>query len=121
MHAWFPSADATKLLPTLCKALHKVGKTFLARHLAFGVLKSGYSVIFARADKMFRHLKISIVDGTHDRTVCTYLRPDLLIIDDFAIRFPDPILGNSILDRLCHSSYRILMEGESIRKQNRPK
>ena len=34
--------------------------------------------------------------------------------------FPDPILGNSALDRLAHSSYQILMEGESIRKQNRP-
>ena len=35
--------------------------------------------------------------------------------------FPDPILGNSALDRLAHSSYQVLMEGDSIRKQNRPK
>jgi len=107
---------------------------------------------------MFRHLKLSIIDGSHDRTVGSYLRPELLIIDDFGIKelsreeandiyeivleryekkstivtsarcpdewqalFPDPILGNSILDRLCHSSYQIVMEGESIRKQNRPK
>ena len=134
-----------------------VGKTFLARHLAFGALKSGHSVMFARADKMFRHLKISIIDGTHDRAVGAYLRPDLLIIDDFGIKemtreeasdvyeiileryqrkstivtsarspeewqalFPEPILGNSILDRLCHSSYQILMEGDSLREQNRP-
>jgi DNA replication protein DnaC len=135
-----------------------VGKTFLAKHLAFISLKAGHSVIFARADKMFKHLKLSIIDGSHDRTVGTYLRPDLLVIDDFGIKelsreeandiyeivleryqkkstivtsarspeewqslFPDPILGNSVLDRLAHSSYQILMEGESIRKQNRPK
>jgi len=134
-----------------------VGKTFLVKHLAFAALKGGYSVTFARTDKFFRHLKLSILDGTHDRTIGSYLRPDLLILDDFGIKemsreeagdiyeiileryernstiitsarspeewqslFPDPILGNSALDRLAHSSYQILMEGESIRKQNRP-
>ena len=35
--------------------------------------------------------------------------------------FPDPILGNSALDRLAHSAYQVLMEGPSIRKQNAPK
>lgn len=34
---------------------------------------------------------------------------------------PDPILGNSALDRLAHSSYQVLIEGDSIGKQNRPK
>ncbi|MHB8153951.1 MAG: ATP-binding protein [Candidatus Humimicrobiaceae bacterium] len=134
-----------------------VGKTFLVKHLAFVALKGGYSVTFARTDKFFHHLKLSTLDGTHDRTIGSYLRPDLLILDDFAVKemsreeasdfyeiileryerksiiitsarapeewqslFPDPILGNSALDRLAHSSYQILMEGESIRKQNRP-
>jgi len=135
-----------------------VGKTFLAKHLAFCALKAESSVTFARADKMFKHLKLSIIDGSHERTIGSYLRPDLLIIDDFGIKelsreeandiyeiileryekksnivtsarspeewqalFPDSILGNSVLDRLAHSSYQILMEGESLRKQNRPK
>jgi DNA replication protein DnaC len=127
----------------------------LARHLAFAALKAGYSVLFVRADKMFDALKLSILDGSHDRTLRYYLKYELLVIDDFAIRalsrdeaddlyeliiehheqkssiftsarapeewqalFPDPILGNSALDRLAHSSYQILMDGESIRKQN---
>ncbi len=135
-----------------------VGKTFLAKHLAFSALKAGYSVTFARADKLFKNLRLSILDGSHDRIMGSYIRPQLLIIDDFAVRemsreeagdfyeivleryekrstiitsarspeewqvlFPDPILGNSALDRLAHSSYQILMDGESIRKQNRPK
>ncbi|MHB1336679.1 MAG: ATP-binding protein [Candidatus Humimicrobiaceae bacterium] len=133
------------------------GKTFLAKHLAFSALKAGHSVIFARADKMFRYLKLSLLDGSHDRTIDSYLRPDLLVIDDYGVKelsreeandiyeiileryekkstivtsarspeewqslFPDPILGNSMLDRLCHSSYQILMEGESLRKLNKP-
>ena len=135
-----------------------VGKTFLARHLSFAAIKSGYSVLLVRADKMFESLKHSRADGTHERALRSYLKPDLLVIDDFAIRmmtreeandiyeiiveryeakssiftsarapeewqplFPDPILGNSALDRLAHSSYQILMDGSSLRKQNRPK
>ena len=134
-----------------------LGKTYLAKTIAFTTLKTGYSVVFARADKMFHHLKLSIIDGTHDRALRSYLKADLLIIDDFAVKemtreeaddlyeiileryekksnivtsarapdewqslFPDQILGNSALDRLCHSSYQVLMEGESIRKQNKP-
>jgi len=135
-----------------------VGKTVLARHLAFSALKAGHSVLFTRADKMFDKLKLSTIDGSHDRTLKYYLKYDLLVVDDFAIRslsrdeaddlyelvierheikssiftsarapeewqglFPDPILGNSALDRLAHSSYQILMDGPSIRKQNSPK
>jgi DNA replication protein DnaC len=135
-----------------------VGKTFLAKHLAFSVIKAGYDALLMRADKMFDHLRLSIVDGTHGRALRQYLKPDLLVVDDFAIGamtreeakdlyeiiierhevkssiftsarapdewqklFPDPILGNSVLDRLAHSSYQVLMEGDSIRKQKRPK
>lgn len=135
-----------------------VGKTVLSRHLAFAALKAGHSVLFTRADKMFDKLKLSTIDGSHDRVLRYYLKYDLLVVDDFAIRpltreeandlyeliierheikssiftsarapeewqklFPDPILGNSALDRLAHSSYQILMDGPSIRKQNSPK
>ena len=134
-----------------------VGKTFLARHLAFCALKSGHSVIFCRSDKMFKHLKLSGLDGTRDRAMGQYIRACLLIIDDFAVKemtreeadivyeiileryskkstiitsarspeewqvlFPDPIIGNSVLDRLCHSSYQVEMIGPSLREQNKP-
>ena len=38
--------------------------------------------------------------------------------EEWQALFPDPILGNSALDRLSHSSYQILMDGPSLRKQN---
>ncbi len=63
-----------------------VGKTVLARHLAFSALKAGHSVLFTRADKMFDKLKLSTIDGSHDRTLRYYLKYDLLVVDDFAIR-----------------------------------
>lgn len=135
-----------------------VGKTFLVKHLALCALKGGYDVVFVRADKMFRHLLSCVADGTHEKALKFYIKPDVLVIDDFATRaitmqeaqdlyeivlerhqkkstivtsaravdewqefFHDAILSNSLLDRLAHSSYQLLMEGESIRKQNRPK
>lgn len=134
-----------------------VGKTMLSRHLAFSALKAGHTVIFCRSDKMFKHLKLSGLDGTRDRAMGQYIRAGLLIIDDFAVKemtreeadivyeiilerylkkstiitsarspeewqalFPDPIIGNSVLDRLCHSSYQVEMTGPSLREQNRP-
>ncbi|MDZ7837999.1 MAG: ATP-binding protein [Actinomycetota bacterium] len=49
-------------------------------------LKAGYAVTFARADKLFSHLRLSAIDGTFERTIRSYIRPDILIIDDFAVR-----------------------------------
>src|SRR5680860_874257 len=63
-----------------------VGKTMLARHLAFAALKAGHSVLFTRADKMFEALKLSVLDGSHDKVLRYYLKYDLLVVDDFAIR-----------------------------------
>lgn len=63
-----------------------VGKTFLAKHLAFLAFKTGYYVTFSRADKLFHHLKLSTLDGSHDRVIGSYLRPDLLILNDYGIK-----------------------------------
>ena len=41
--------------------------------------------------------------------------------EEWQALFPDPILGNSSLDRLAHSSYQILMDGPSLREIDRPK
>ncbi len=34
--------------------------------------------------------------------------------------FPDPLIANTILDRLAHNAYQIIMKGESYRKHLRP-
>lgn len=150
------------IIPTLEERMNYAKQNALCfdefLQIAFLALKTGFEVTFVRSDKMFKHLFSSLVDGTHERTLKFYIKPQLLIIDDFATKamtreeasdlyeiileryekkstivtsaravdewqplFPDPILGNSVLDRLAHSSYQILMEGESIRKQKRPK
>jgi hypothetical protein len=32
------------------------------------------------------------------------------------VRFPDPTVGDGILDRIIHNAYRLNLEGESQRK-----
>jgi len=81
-----PKPMAMWVFPVICKDLHITGKTYLAKTLAFAALKAGYSVTFARCDKLFKHLKLSVIDGTYDRTIGSYLRPDLFIIDDFGVK-----------------------------------
>jgi len=41
-------------------------------------------------------------------------------VADWHIRFPDPTLGDAILDRLIHNAYRLNLEGESRRKTDSP-
>lgn len=42
-------------------------------------------------------------------------------INDWVSIFPDPIIGNAILDRLAHNTYQIVIKGESYRKKFMPK
>jgi DNA replication protein DnaC len=37
-------------------------------------------------------------------------------VPDWFVRFPDPTLGDGILDRIIHNAYRLNLEGESQRK-----
>lgn len=41
-------------------------------------------------------------------------------VDDWLGLFPDPIFGNSVLDRFAHNAHQLVIEGESYRKNKRP-
>jgi DNA replication protein DnaC len=56
-----------------------------------------------------RHLKSSII--------ITSNRPP----QDWVSLFPDPVMANSILDRLAHHAHHFILEGESYRKKLTPK
>jgi DNA replication protein DnaC len=136
-----------------------VGKTHLAQALGHEACRRGYSTLFVKAVKMFRHLFASRADQSWEKQIKKYLHPDLLIIDDFGLTalspiqaedlyelvterhlrssivvtsnrppqdwvalFPDPVLANSVLDRLSHRAHHIMIdEGESYRKKEAPK
>ena len=63
-----------------------VGKSHLAQALAHEACRQGFDVLFANTHKMLQHLNGGRADGTLERRVQSYLRPDLLILDDFGLK-----------------------------------
>jgi DNA replication protein DnaC len=63
-----------------------VGKTFLACALGHAACRSGYRVVFTRADTMLKKLAQSRADNSFDRQLREYINPEVLVIDDFALR-----------------------------------
>lgn len=63
-----------------------VGKSHLAQALAHEACRQGFDVLFANTHKMLQHLNGGRADGTLERRIQSYLRPDLLILDDFGLK-----------------------------------
>lgn len=63
-----------------------VGKSHLAQALGHEACRRGFDVLFTSASRLLSHLHGGRADGTYDRRVATYLRPDLLIVDDFGLK-----------------------------------
>jgi len=134
-----------------------VGKTHLATALGHSAIRRRHSVIFSRADQLFRRLKAARLDNSVEAEMRKLARVDLLILDDFALQamnsletadfyeliverhqrgstvitsnrdpsewiavMSDPLLAQSAIDRLVASSYELIVEGQSYRRQQRP-
>jgi DNA replication protein DnaC len=63
-----------------------VGKSHLAQALGQEAARQGLDVLFANTQKMLQHLNGGRADGSWERRLTTYLRPDLLILDDFGLK-----------------------------------
>ena len=61
------------------------GKTWLACALAHQAARSGFSVLYVRAARLFDELQVAHADGSFSRRLAQLARLDLLVIDDFAI------------------------------------
>jgi DNA replication protein DnaC len=88
-----------------------VGKSFLAQALGYAAVRAGHSVRFIRADTYFRNLAQSRVDHTLEKTLRSFLNPDMLIIDDFGLQKltdqQSTDLYELIIARHRHSSFAI--------------
>ena len=135
-----------------------VGKTHLATALGHIAIRRRRSVIFSRADQLFRRLKAARLDNSSEAEMRKLARVELLILDDFALQtmdsletadfyelvverhqrgstiitsnrdpsewiavMSDPLLAQSAIDRLVASSYELVVEGQSYRRQQRPR
>jgi DNA replication protein DnaC len=63
-----------------------VGKSHLAQALGHEACRRGHDVLFISAPKLLQHLNGGRADSTYERRLQTYLRPDLLIVDDFGLK-----------------------------------
>lgn len=62
-----------------------VGKTFLAQALGTAAVRAGHSVVFIRADNLFRELNQARADHTFEKAFRRFLAPQLLVVDDFGL------------------------------------
>jgi len=63
-----------------------VGKSHLSQALGHEACRRGADVLFVSTHKMLAHLNGGRADGSYDKRLQTYLRPELLILDDFGLR-----------------------------------
>jgi len=69
-----------------------VGKSHLAHALAHEAARQGASVLCTSAHQMLVHINAGRADGTYAKRMATYLRPTLLVIDDFGLKpLPRPL------------------------------
>nr|HID14145.1 AAA family ATPase [Anaerolineae bacterium] len=75
-----------------------IGKTFIACALGNAAARSGYTVLYLRAPRLFETLQQSRGDGSHLKALARLARVQLLIIDDF------------LLTRLAETEQKDLLE-----------
>jgi DNA replication protein DnaC len=75
-----------------------VGKTHLAQALGQEACRQGFQVLFVNTHKMLQHLNGGRADGSWERRLNVYLRPDLLILDDFGLKPLQPPSPEDLYD-----------------------
>lgn len=75
-----------------------VGKSHLAQALAHEGCRRGFDVIFTNAHKMLRHLSAARADNSYEKRLALYVRPDLLVIDDFGLKPLTPASSEDLYD-----------------------
>ncbi len=83
-----------------------VGKSHLAQALAHEAARQGFEVLFANTHKLLQHLNGGRADGTWERRLAQYVRPDLLVLDDFGLK-PLTDLAPSDLYDVINERYEV--------------
>jgi DNA replication protein DnaC len=81
-----------------------VGKSHLAQALAHEACRRGHEVLFVSTAKMLTHLAGGRADGTLAHRFTRYLRPTLLVLDDFGLK-PLRAPGPEDLYDIIHERY----------------
>jgi DNA replication protein DnaC len=81
-----------------------VGKSHLAQALAHQAARQGFDILLTTAHGMLAHLQAGRADGSEGRRLAGYLRPDILVIDDFGLK-PMPPSGPSDMYDIINERY----------------
>ena len=93
-----------------------VGKTCLAKALALEACARGWKVLFIRTAKMLECIYSGKADGSYQKKLDSFIKPDLLILDDWGMTpFSDVLLN--ILNEVISERYE---NGSIIITSNRP-
>ena len=75
-----------------------VGKSHLAQALVHEACRQGFAALFVNTHKMLAHLHGGRADGSWERRLQLYLRPDLLVLDDFGLKPLQPPAPEDLYD-----------------------
>jgi len=93
-----------------------VGKTCIAKSLGLEACNRGYRVLFIRTAKMLEFIYSGKADATYQKKLDSFIKPDLLILDDWGMTpFSDIMLN--ILNEVISERYE---NGSIISTSNRP-
>jgi DNA replication protein DnaC len=81
-----------------------VGKSHLAQALAHEAARQGFDVLVSGAHQMLVHINAGRADGSYERRLAGYVKPALLVLDDFGLR-PLPPSGSTDLYDVIDQRY----------------
>ncbi len=79
-----------------------VGKSFLAQAIGYTAVRSGHTVRFIRADDFCKAMAQARVDNSLERTLRSFLSPDLLILDDLGLHRLTPQQSSDLYDLILN-------------------
>jgi DNA replication protein DnaC len=88
-----------------------VGKTHLSQALGHQACRAGYNVLFIKAGRLLSDLGGGRADDSWEKRLQYYLKPNLLILDDFAMKEFTKMQAEDLyelIDRRYHSSSLIV-------------
>jgi DNA replication protein DnaC len=133
-----------------------VGKTMIAQALGHHACRRGHTVAYTKTSRLLADLAGGHADRTWGTRLKRWAKPDLLILDDFAMRdftaiqaddlyeliterhrqpliltanraaidwyplFPNPVVAESVLDRIINTAHHLHLDGRSYRPNQRP-
>jgi DNA replication protein DnaC len=93
-----------------------VGKSFLAQALGHAAIRAGFLVLYCSIFDLVRELQADQSPAEAQRSLTRYLKPDLLCIDDFGMKYFPPKSAETLLELIV----RRHQQRSTLLTSNRP-